>query len=103
MKRLALIFASFALAIAAGCATTNPDGTPLTSAQQAIATTTVSYKALDAAILEADSAVKAGVLKGQDARNALKGLTDAKVGLDLALTTMRAANAAAAAASGAKP
>jgi hypothetical protein len=95
--------------IMAGCALpTTSGGTPPSSAQQAITSTTVSYQALDAAILAADAAVKNGTLKGSDARNALKGLTDAKAGLDIALITLRSANAAAAAtaasaASGVKP
>lgn len=101
MKRLKLFVAGLALAFIAACASAPPGGPPLTSAQQAVASTTLSYNALDAAILAADSAVKAGTLKGQDARNTLKGLTDAKLGLDLALATLRTANAAAAAASAA--
>lgn len=101
MKRLFLIFA---LALLTACATP-VGGVAPSSAQQAITSTTVSYNALDAAIVAADAAVKSGTLKGQDARNALKGLTDAKAGLDLALITLRSANAAAAAtaASGAIP
>lgn len=92
MKRLILIAAMLL------CACTTPAGTPAPSAaQQAITSSTLSYNALDSAILAADAAVKAGTLKGQDARNALKGLTDAKAGLDLALLTLRNANAAAAA------
>lgn len=108
MKRLGLTLAACALALLSACATTGTTGTSgatPSAAQQAITSTTVSYNAVDAAIVAADAAVRAGTLKGQDARNAVKGLTDAKAGLDLALITLRTANAAAAAtaASGAKP
>lgn len=107
MKRPSIILVACALALLSACATTGTTGAgPAPSAaQQAITSTTVSYNAVDAAIVAADAAVRAGTLKGQDARNAVKGLTDAKAGLDLALITLRAANAAAAstAASGAKP
>ncbi len=91
MKILSLI----TCALVVGCASPGAS-----TADQAITATANSYSALDAAIKAADSAVKAGTLKGQDARNALKGLTDAKAGLDLALITLRSANAAAASASG---
>lgn len=78
-------------------------GTPVSANQQAINLTTTSYNGVDAAILTADAAVKSGTLKGNDARNALKGLTDAKAGLDVALVALRAANAAAAAAAASAP
>lgn len=91
MKR---ILSVLVLALA-GCMTTPPGGPAPSATDQAISAAGVSYKALDTAILAADGAVKSGVLKGQDAKNALDGLTKAKVGLDLALTTLRAANAAA--------
>jgi len=71
--------------------------------QTAINTGVTSYTALDQAILAADTAVKAGLLKGQDAKNALAGFTAAKAGLDTGLAALRSANAAAAAASGVKP
>lgn len=96
-----LAAAVLACSLVLGCATTSPGGTPASPTQQAVNSTTVSYKALDTAILQADAAVKAGILKGQDARNAVKGLTDAKAGLDVALVALRAANAAAAAAAAA--
>lgn len=101
--RIRLVIASLVLAVVAGCASTPLGGTPPSAAQQAITSTTVAYNALDAAILAADAAVKAGTLKGQDARNTLDGLTRAKVGADLALATLRTAQAAASAASGVKP
>lgn len=92
----------FVLALAVGCATTNPTtGQPLPPAQVAINGLTTSYTALDAAILAADSAVKNGTLKGDDARNALRGFSMTKAGLDVALIAMRNANAAAAAAAAA--
>ncbi len=106
MKRIRFYIAASLLLLGAACAATNPDGTKPSPYQQALTSATTSYNALDAAIVAADAAVKAGTLKGQDARNALKGLTDAKAGLDVALVTLRAANAAtvpAPAASGAKP
>lgn len=88
-----------------GCATPPAGSPPLTAAQQAISSTATSYSALDAGIVATDAAVRAGTLKGQDARNAVKGLTDAKAALDVALVALRAANAAAvaSAASGVKP
>ncbi len=100
--RLFLVVCALALS---ACTTIGPGGAPLSPTQQAINATATSYAALDSAIVAADSAVKSGVLKSGDARNALKGLTDAKNGLDIALFSLRAANAAAAAtpASGAKP
>lgn len=105
MKYLLTMVVAFVLTACAG-GLTNPDGSALTPTQQAVQSATTSYKLLDAAILQADAAVQSNTLKGQDARNALKGLTDAKAGLDVALVALRAANAAAAAsvpASGAKP
>jgi len=98
-----LMVAALALSILTACAAPNFDGTPASPAQQAITAGTNSYKALDAAILAADAAVKNGSLKGQDARNALTGFTQAKAGLDVGLVALRNANAAAAAASGVKP
>jgi len=83
-----------------GCATTGTAASPI---QTAINTGVTSYTALDQSILAADAAVKAGVLKGNDAKNALAAATAAKTGLDTMLVALRSANAAAAAASGAKP
>jgi hypothetical protein len=76
-----------------GCAAT---GTAAVTSpmQTAINTGVTSYTALDQAILATDAAVKAGVLKGQDAKNALAGFTVAKKGLDTGLAALRAANAA---------
>jgi uncharacterized lipoprotein YajG len=81
----------------AGCPATMQTGT--TPAQQAVNLTATSCKNIDAAIVATDQAVVAGVLKGQDARNALKGLTAAQAGCVAALGSIQAANAAA---SGAK-
>lgn len=94
MKRLLLIFS---LAILTACATTGP----VTPVQQAINTGVTSYTALDQSIIAADAAVKAGVLKGNDAKNVRAAATAAKAGLDSMLAALRSANAAAAAASGA--
>jgi hypothetical protein len=88
----------FVGALAVGCGTFT-GGAALTPTQQAINAGTTSYQTLDQAILAADAAVKAGALKGQDARNALAGFTAAKAGLDTGLAALRSANAAAAAAS----
>lgn len=95
LKRLSILFAAAVLALAA--CTTAPGGTP---AQQAVNTTAVACTNINAAIAGADQAVQAGVLKGQDARNALKGLTAAQAGCVTALAAIQAANAAASAASG---
>lgn len=84
-----------------GCTTLG--ATAASPLQQAINTGVTSYTALDQTILTADAAVKAGVLKGNDAKNALAGFTAAKAGLDAGLLALRSANAAAAAASGVKP
>lgn len=91
-----------AVAIAALCvACAGMPGATVSPAQQAINAGVVSYTSLDQSILAADAAVKTGVLKGQDARNALAGATAAKAGLDVMLVALRSANAAASAASGA--
>lgn len=79
------------LALAAACSTA-PGTSP---AQTAINTTAESCKAVTASIVAADQAVKAGVLKGDNARTALKGLTAAQTGCELALASIQAANAAA--------
>lgn len=97
MKLFRTLALAIAIVVAHGCASQAPGAPALTTAQQAIASATTSYQALDAAIVATDAAVKSGTLKGQDARNALKGLTDAKAGLDVGLVALRAANAAAAA------
>ena len=98
MKRLFTFLAVAALALAAAC-TTVPGASP---AQQAVNATATACKDIDAAIAAADQAVKSGVLKGQDARNALKAFTTAQAGCVTALATIQAANAAATAASGPK-
>ena len=88
MKRLFIICA---VAILAAC-TTVPGASP---AQNAVNVTASSCKNIDAAIVAADQAVVSGVLKGNDARNALKGLTAAQAGCVTALASIQAANAAA--------
>jgi hypothetical protein len=95
----AILSMGLGAALAIGCTTTTTGGAALTPTQQAINAGTTSYQTLDQAILAADAAVKAGALKGQDARNALTGFTAAKAGLDTGLAALRSANAAAAAAS----
>ena len=99
MIRSFIVAACIALASCAGGV--NPDGTTISANQQAITATVTSYNALDAAINAANAAVKAGTLKGQDARNTLDAFTKAKAGLDVALITLRAANTPAA--TGSKP
>lgn len=69
----------------------NPDISP---GQKALNTTGASCKSIDAAIVAADQAVLAKVLKGDDARNAVKGLTAAQAGCMAALSSIQAANAA---------
>jgi hypothetical protein len=96
MKRLFTFLAVAVLALVAAC-TTAPGASP---AQNAVNVTATSCKNIDAAIVAADQAVVSGVLKGQDARNALKGLTAAQAGCVTALASIQAANAAASAASG---
>lgn len=114
MKPITLFLTTLVLAcVLAACGVFGPvngEKPAPSAAQQAINSTTFSYNALDAAIVQADAAVKAGTLKGQDARNVVKGLTDAKTALDPVLIALRSANAAAVAAaaastpaSGAKP
>jgi hypothetical protein len=99
MQRLKRFLGAALLAVASAC-TTTPTG-QVEPSQAAINAATTSYLALDQAILAADAAVKAGSLKGADAKNALAGFTEAKAGLDLALLTLRAANSASIPASGA--
>ena len=94
---LTLIFTGIVMG---ACGTTPTAASPI---QTAINTGVTSYTALDQSILAADAAVKAGVLKGNDAKNALAAATAAKTGLDTMLAALRSANAAAAAASGVKP
>lgn len=104
MKRFLTMVAAVAMAgLLAACPATMPPGTAgATPTQTTINATKTSYDALVVAIDSADAAVKANLLKGKDAANTLAGLTQAKAGLDLALTTLRAANAAAAASGAAK-
>jgi hypothetical protein len=66
--------------ILVACASTDP-----------VSVTANSCKSIDAAILAADAAVKSGTLKGNDARNALKGLTAAQAGCVTALAAIQGA------------
>lgn len=84
MKRLVLI-----LAICLSACATN-----LAPNQAALNATYASYASLDQAILASDAAVKAGSLKGADAKRTLQALTTAKAGLDTALAVMNATTAA---------
>jgi hypothetical protein len=92
MKTLILAaVAALSLGLLAGCQTT-----PATSpAQTTLNTTAESCKSLGASMDAVDAAIKANVLKGQDARNALQGLTQAQAGCVAALGAIKAANAAA--------
>jgi ABC-type Zn uptake system ZnuABC Zn-binding protein ZnuA len=96
LKRLASLFAALVLAFAVGCSTvpsTDPNANPQ---QAAITATTTSYQALDQAILAATAAVKSGALKPDDARKAMAAFQTAKTGLDAALVSLRASQAASA-------
>jgi hypothetical protein len=88
MKRFfgTLVALAFFAAVAA-CGTL----TSTSPAQQALDATVVSCKNIDAAIVAADQAVKSGVLKGQDARNAVKGLATAQAGCNTALAAYQSA------------
>lgn len=117
MKHLMQGFLACAVSLALlwGCAATTAGGTPPTAAQQAITATANSYSALDVGILSATDAVRNGTLKGDDAANAYRAMVAAQKALNLALTSLRNAQAAAVAsaawaasappstASGAKP
>lgn len=99
MKR----FLSALVLAVAFTACTTPGGTaPTEQRQSAINATYTSYQALDQAILAADAAVKAGKLKGADAKRALAGFQTAKVGLDAALSALVITAAPAASAAGVK-
>lgn len=93
MKRFVLFLAAFILAACTSVPGTSP-------AQSALNTTASSCKSIDAAIVASDQAVLSGVLKGDNARTALKGLTAAQTGCVAALGAIKSANAAASAASG---
>lgn len=98
MKRLFSILVGLAfLGVLAGCPATMGTVSP---AQNAVNVTADSCAKIDAAIVAADQAVLAKVLKGQDAQNALKGLTAAQAGCVTALGAIKAAAAATPAASG---
>jgi uncharacterized protein YcfL len=93
MRRLATFLAAAVLAVAAGCSST-PAATA-SPAQQAVNTTAETCKNVVAAIKAANQAVVAGVLKGDNARAALNGLTAAQTGCETALASIMAANATA--------
>jgi hypothetical protein len=90
MKRIILALA----VLAAGCASPNPDATPV---QKAINATAVSCKDISAAIVSTDAAIKANVLKGSNADTAVKALTQAQAGCNATAVSLQAAAAAASA------
>lgn len=93
LKRLSLLLATAALALMVACSTT-PAATA-SPGQQALNTTAETCRNIVSAIKAADQAVIAGVLKGDNARNALKGFEAAQNGCATALASIQAANAAA--------
>jgi hypothetical protein len=102
MKHSLLSFAlagAIAATIAACGPPIKPDNTP---AQNALNTTATTCKDITEAIKATDAAVVAGVLKGDNARAAAKGLEAAQTGCRTALAAYQSAAAQAAAASGAK-
>ena len=103
MKRLFSVLVGLALLGAlAGCPATMSSTT--SPAQQAVNLTATTCKNNDAAIVAVDQAVVAGVLKGNDARNALKGLTTIQTACVATLAGLQAAAVVAnPAASGVKP
>ncbi len=94
IKSAKLFIIACAVAMMAAC-TTVPADSSVAPNQQAINATTLSYQSLSQAILAADKSVKAGVLKGNDARRALAAFTTAKASLDAALVALEAAQASA--------
>lgn len=94
MKRLFSILVGLAfLGALAGCpATMQAD---VSAGQKAVNLTAATCKSNDAAIVATDQAVVAGVLKGNDARNALKGLTAIQAACVSTLAGLQAAAAAA--------
>lgn len=96
MKRLFLLFALAIAGALAGCpATMQTGGPPPSAAQSALNVTGATCKDIDAAIVSTDRAVLSGTLKGQDARNAVKGLSAAQAGCVAAFASLQAATAAA--------
>lgn len=93
--KLRVFLASCVIALA-GCAT-QPGTTP---AQNAVNLTSTSCKNIDAAIVGTDAAVLSGALKGNAAKEALKGLTAMQAGCVAALASIQSATAAANPASG---
>ena len=89
----ALMSMGLGAALVVGCTTTTPT-TPVSPAQQALNLTAQTCKDNNAAIVAADSAVKANVLKGQDARNALAGLTAIQTACASTLASLQGAAAA---------
>lgn len=104
----ALLAVAYAVSLGfalAGCGVFGPingETPPSNPVQQSIDALYNSSATLDQAILAADAAVKAGKLKGNDARNAGTAFKASKAGLDAALVALKASTAAPApAASGA--
>jgi hypothetical protein len=98
MKRLFAIIVGLAVAgVLAGC----PATMQTSPGQQALNLTGTTCKTNDTAIVAADQAVLAGTLKGNDARNALKGLTAIQTACAATLAGLQAAATPAPAASGA--
>lgn len=85
-----LLLAAVVLALA-GCVSP-PGATP---AQQAINSTAVACKNIDASIVAADAAIQSGALKGKNRETAVKALVAAQAGCVSALGAIQAANAAA--------
>lgn len=94
-KTLFLLYSALALAL---CACMGMPSAPVSASQQALNLTAQTCKSNNAAIDAADGAVKANVLKGQDARNALTGLSTIQAAC---VSTLAALQSAASAASGA--
>lgn len=92
LKRLSLFAAACMLTLAAGCSSM-PGTTP---AQAAVNTTAEACTGVVAAMKATTSAITSGVLKGNNADTAIKGLEAAQNGCRLSLTAIQAANAAAA-------
>lgn len=93
MKRSILFLALGCLGALAGCPATMQPG--VSPAQRAVNLTASACRDLDSAIVATDQSVLAGVLKGNAARDALKGLTAAQAGCVVALGSIQSATAAA--------
>lgn len=96
MKYLERLIFLAAVIIASGCATTGAS-----PAQNAVNLAATTCKDIDAAIVGTDAAVMSGALKGNAAKEALKGLTAMQAGCVATLASIQSATAAANPASGA--